>query len=182
MKPNKGDLEDCLYETHRQAAMRENASTQILKATYEVTKGNYKQAIVAAMMTFSDDGKHAPIRITRCMIEQCLNGMQAYAFVYDIRKPIPGFGSSFVKGMEDPLLLDLSQKLACYNLRYAEISRDIQSFLKKRGKDLYPNLAFYTAAATIELGININLCEAIMIEARLSAWNQILTEIENGKT
>ena len=84
----------------------------------------------------------------------------------------PGFGSSFVKDSPDPILLDL-----CYRtVKYQHIWSYVRDYYIIKGRDLWPNLAFYTALVALDQGININFCEAEMIQARIEAWIELLKQ------
>lgn len=181
----QSELTEILYATHFQAAQRDNASTQILKAVYEVTNGNYLQAVTAAIQTFG--GKHAPIKDAIRLLEDirfpnCHEDRLLYLKVNWKYGKIPGFGSSFVKKNYDKKLDSLADLIFHLDPFFEVAKNEIKDYLLLyREKDIYPNLAFYTAAACIILKININLCETLMLESRIRAWSDILTEIEDGK-
>lgn len=175
-------LEFCLMQTHRKAARRDNASTQVLIGTWQSNGNNLIGAITAALQTFG--GRHAPIKNTMKMLEWIYDlppdgiSKEVGFWILDMNNicpngKLPGFGSSFAKGVRDDMLYDLWQ---FFDDRWTVIESRIRQELASAGKNLWPNLAFYTAAAAIELGININFCEHLMIEARIEEWIKILKE------
>ncbi len=170
------DLQTVLYETHYRAAMdRPCASSQILKGVYESNGGNLVAAITAAMQTFG--GKHAPIKDTYewlLFVKTKLNGLDmAIKMVYD--RIVPGFGSSFVRGKFDPLLEPIDNNLFDLRIQWRDTwKRMSNAFFETRRHNLYPNLAFYTAAVAIETNTPIEFCEEIMLRARLEAWINLL--------
>lgn len=179
---------DILFQTHKEAAARPNASTEILTSIYEVTNGNYLKSITAAIQTFGE--KHAPIKETYKLIRDllllCKNKEDRESYLcknYGLNVIIPGFGSHFVKNQPDPILENIADWLYEYDATTYNIANEIRVYLYGRQNiDIYPNLAFYTADLMLKAGMNINLCESFMLEARLSAWNEILIKTENGKT
>lgn len=171
------EILDFLYKTHRLAARRENASTQVLIATWESNGHDLIGAITAAMQTFG--GRHAPIKKTYNFLESVKDLKDDFYPVVSCciqAGRIPGFGSSFAKNKFDDLLSIIESKLYLKNIKWKDLWVKIRNELLLRNKNLYPNLAFYTAAACIEEGININFCEAEMLKARIEEWIKILKE------
>lgn len=180
----KDILKYALIKAHYNASFRDNASTQVLKAAYISNGGLYIPAVTAAMQTFG--GLHAPIKATYNLLEYLLMESREKSIESvteslsaqldeEPNYKVPGFGSSFYKGgQKDPILWELESLISD---QWTLIAGRIRGVLLHEGKSLSPNLAFYTAVTMIELGININLCETIMLEARLKAWNEILAQL-----
>lgn len=168
-------LEKVLYTTHYEAARRQNASTQVLIAAYQSNGGNLLKSISAAMQCFG--GKHAPIKECYSLIERMQSGeSKSILSSYEL---IPGFGSSFAKNRKDDLLNMINGELKKHSSVYGRIAHACQDYLiRYKGVQLFPNLGFYTAAICHYEQININFCEAIMIQARIECWINLLNRKE----
>src|SRR5690349_20648965 len=118
-----------LKETHIAAAMRPNASTQILQGSWQMNGNDLIKSITAAMMSFG--GRHAPIKDAYNIIDGNMHGTKAHVLWSG---KIPGFGSAFVKGEFDPLLRPIQKELANTNTDYNIIAQVIHDYLKLQGK------------------------------------------------
>lgn len=164
-----------LIDAHKQACHRDNASTVVLKTAYMANGNNIIPAIVAALSTLG--GSHAPIKLAYIMVDKLLGKQQEFIDHYVAERDIVyGFGSSFVKGEYDLMLMDLYEYFDVTHdyLFYVHLMKKMRRALKLKGKNLYPNLAFYTAAIAHKNKINIKFCETLMIEARIAEWHNIL--------
>lgn len=176
-------LKIILREAHKKAARRNNASTQVALGSFQTNGGDLSKSITAGLMTFG--GTHAPIKECYKWIEQVYTfdvltkkGASDFSTVmnhilncYEGSK-FPGLGSAFVKDGPDPILDDLCDALK----QYHHIWSFARNYFVIKGKDLWPNLAFYTALVAVVQGININFCESEMIQARIEAWIEMLKE------
>lgn len=173
-------LRELLYEAHRQACLRDNASTQVLIAAYEMNGHQLIPAITAAIATIG--GKHAPIKKTLDItINSYMDGPEWGQDLFDViyglnDEIIYGFGSSFFKGIEDPILEDIKKYLERNHAGYWNIIWEIRGRLKKVNKNLYPNLAFYTACVAHIEKVPYDFCESLVIEPRIPQWIEILKE------
>ena len=165
-------LENALADAHRSACHRDNISTVILKESWRGNGGDLMKSITSAMMSLG--GIHAPIKQTYRMIEEMIHpSYKTYEY-----KIIPGFGSGFIKGEPDPILKYLHEELEKVDNRYIKISHYIRETFLSEGKDLYPNIAFYTAAVAHYLEEDIKFCERFVLETRIPEWINILKDAE----
>lgn len=176
---NMSALLEVLRDTHKKAARRENASTQVLVATWESNGHDLIGAITAAMQTFG--GRHAPIKKTYNFLESLLKIPErdispVISQIISNKLIVWGFGSSFVKGGFDPMLKNIHDELYAHNQKWMIMWDRIRDEILFHKKNLFPNLAFFTAAVCIEEKIDINFCEAEMLKARIEEWIQILKE------
>lgn len=165
-------LVELLIAAHVAACHRDNSSTLILKSAFDSNGGDLIKSVTAALMSIG--GLHAPIKQTYVMLRKILEGKQECDVIcfYEL---VPGFGSSFIKEDNDPLLESLRQEFIDNHLRYYNIGCRITSHLKQKTKHtLYPNLAFYTACVAHIEGHGVQFCERILIEARVPEWINIL--------
>ena len=92
---------------------------------------------------------------------------------------IMGMGHAVYKTM-DPrarILYSISEELAerTQNPKWFELSRKIEGvsrdeFKKLKGKDIYPNVDFYSASVYYMMGINPDLFTSIFAVSRISGW------------
>lgn len=97
----------------------------------------------------------------------------------DAGKKIMGMGHAVYKTM-DPrarLLYRISEKLSerTENAKWFEISRKIEciveeEFKKRKGKDIYPNVDFYSPSIYYVMGINPDLFTPVFAVSRVSGW------------
>jgi len=158
-------------EAHRKSCRRDNVSTVVLRESWNSNGQDLYKSITAAMMTLG--GIHAPIKRCYVMIGRHLRNEPSLP--YDL---VPGFGSSFFKGAIDPILYDLSDYINVNHTQYEDIAIKIHNKLIDQGKNLYPNIAFYTAAVAHIEQQGILFCEKVLIEARIPEWIKILQEYE----
>ena len=181
-------LESILVNAHKTAAWRDNVSTSTLRTAYRVNGHDYIKSITAAMMMLG--GMHAPVKQAYLLIHKIIRllrsgsdedtinvHIESLLTGYDI---IPGFGSHFFKGEADPILNEISEAIkdTCHPL-YFHVGDIIYKHLLNRGKLLYPNLAFYTAAVALVENRSMTLCEQYLIEARIVEWRKILERMED---
>ncbi len=97
----------------------------------------------------------------------------------DAGKMIMGMGHAVYKTM-DPrarILYGISEKLAerTGNIKWFKLSRKIDSvvraeFKKRKGKEIYPNVDFYSPSVYYVMGIDPDLFTAIFAVSRISGW------------
>lgn len=97
----------------------------------------------------------------------------------DAKERIMGMGHAVYKTM-DPrarILLGISEKLAerTGNIKWFELSRKIDSaarveFKKRKGKDIYPNVDFYSPSVYCVMGIDPDLFTAVFAVSRIGGW------------
>lgn len=169
------ELIKVLKEAHIKACHRENVSTQILKASFIANGRDLPKAICSAIMSLG--GPHAPIKDAYCFISDCMerfdeDNIQAQMIRWN---PWPGFGSSFEKGF-DPLLEEIESVISAREPETTKLWEMINRLALQKGKILYPNLAFYTAATCMIEGIKVDFCEKLLLEARIPEWIKILEQ------
>lgn len=164
-----------LINAHKKACHRGNASSQILKASFQMNGGDLIKSITCALQVFG--GRHAPIKQTYSFLYDCLDCVGERERLLYINKYIqhnkivPGFGSGFIKKQPDPLLEEL--RLIFEGTFYDEIANTVTFKSDLFGKKLYPNLSFYTASVAIFNDIPIEFCEKYLLE-RIPEWIKIL--------
>jgi citrate synthase len=169
------ELTELLIEAHKKSCRRDNVSTVVLKTAWDGNDGDLYKSITAAMMTLG--GIHAPIKQCYAMIGRYLRGEP----IPDYYR-VPGFGSSFCKGYPDVFLNDLRDYISLNHFDVYSVEASAKVKLRTQGKDLYPNIAFYTAAVARIEGHGILFCEKLLLEARVPEWIKILEEYEEEKT
>jgi citrate synthase len=142
----------------------------VLKAAWESNGGDLIKSITAALMTLG--GLHAPVKkVYNLLYKLQHNNFDVVLCQYNV---VPGFGSDFVRGAPDPMLNDTAEALYQENRELYDYGTKIHKHLGERGKVLYPNLGFYTAAVAMHEGYNVLFCEKILIETRINEWIRML--------
>lgn len=164
-----------LIIAHKECAKRDNVSKAILLNAFENNGFEIKPAIISAICSLG--GRHAPIKHTYIMLKKMLTAND------DDRKNIalkhtivPGFGCDFVKGERDPILNKLHVILNEERHEFASIENIVREATQK---NIYPNIAFYTAAYAV-LYSNITFCEDVLLIARIPTWIDIMKEFYYG--
>ncbi|HMB44504.1 MAG TPA: citrate/2-methylcitrate synthase, partial [Candidatus Methanoperedens sp.] len=97
----------------------------------------------------------------------------------DAGEKIMGMGHAVYKTM-DPrarILYNISEKLGkrTKNSKWFDLSRKIESisrdeFRKRKGKEIYPNVDFYSPSVYSQMGIDPDLFTSIFAVSRISGW------------
>lgn len=153
-----------LAEQHIISASSGNSSTQALMIAYQSNNCDEAKAIAAAIMCLG--GMHAPIK-------------QTWEFLRTPTKRVvyPGFGNSFEKGFPQRFtaLWNLAIELRFKNL--PETIENIVRFVRMQtNKDIWPNLAFYTALAFVDNHYRDGI--AFIIKSRINEWNNIMKRLD----
>lgn len=173
------ELNITLWQTHEKATRRNPVSTGVVNVCFFSNGGDLPKALCSGLMAMG--GRHAPIKETYELIDSVIHNRIDLINILEIcENYVPGFGSSFVKDAPDPMLLKIHRKLQEVAPEYITVAQKIKEVLADSGKNLYPNLAFYTAAVAHYNKINIVFCEADMIKARIHSWIEMLRE-ESGE-
>jgi citrate synthase len=169
-------LRGLITEAHLKACERDNASSVVFREVFKVTNGSLHQAIAAACCTIG--GQHAPIKDCYAMLVEIMKNIAHSDDVFlgvsnatARMKIIPGFGSSFIKGEDDPMLVPFLINL---NPRWHEVIHECQVILGYRGYKLFPNLAFCTAVFALITGESLELSDRIFYEVRIPKWIELL--------
>lgn len=172
LSERKKDLMRALSKYHAAAALRECASTKAFVAAWLSNGGDFLKSVTSALMTFG--GAHGPVKQCYTLIENDAYQPNKLNIKFPDGTKIPGFGSSFIKEVPDPLLESLHSILvtdeACAN-EIRTWTKNVQQYTNKK---LYPNGAFYTAFAMIEIEMPIELSESLMINARIHSWAKLV--------
>lgn len=174
---------ETLKTAHKKAALRNNASTQVVLGSFQTNGGDLIKSISAGLMTFG--GTHAPIKDCYMWLERVIDydvqtkeGARMFSIMMNdileyheqMGMKLPGFGSAFVKDGPDLILSELCEATGPSSYIWSYV----HNYFNIKEKDLWPNLAFYTALIAVICKININFCEAEMIKARIEAWIELL--------
>lgn len=145
---------------HVKSTYRENASSQMVLTAW-LGSGDFTKAIAAGLLTLGD--RHGPIEKAVASIVQ--------ATIAD--GIVPGWGSSFHKGADDPDWAPVRVLLEANWPKLAGRLALITAALEARGAHVRPNPAAYTAAVAIALGIPPKLAPWLFVSCRLDAWASI---------
>ncbi|MEI6871477.1 MAG: hypothetical protein WCL08_04275 [Verrucomicrobiota bacterium] len=162
-------LSKALYSAHYEAAYRENASTLAVQISAESTQ-DFVKACMAALATIGKN--HAPI-------------VEIYEFLMTGKKTgdkIPGWGSSFHKGKNDPHFIPVRFLLESINKELFNRINEITAELHLAGKNIYPNPGCWTAAAAITFGMPKEISPILFLRPRMDAWAIIFSQTINTKT
>ncbi|MEJ2655603.1 MAG: citrate/2-methylcitrate synthase [Desulfobacterales bacterium] len=166
-------LIELLMEAQEAAVFRENASTHAFIIAAKASD-NFAQAVAAALMTI---GKfHAPITAARNILENADKSFIKDAIAAGTR--IPGYGSSFVKGGQDPIFDKIDSELLKNHQQHHARIWEIFSWIKEYKKtDLYPNAACYTAVvsdiSSVPFGAEIYLFIQGRLPVYVNLWGQL---------
>lgn len=171
-------VEQEIIVMHHVCALRDNASSNIIKAMAQLGKP-MNDAFAAGLLSMG--GKHAPITEAQRYFQSFMDGE-----LHDLPKIVPGFGSAWYKKQRDPAIETFFNNVADANERAADIVDRCDKYLeivrKHTEKDIYPNAAMATAVANITLKRDAVLGMGLVIQGRIAAWEVIYSEnfIERG--
>ena len=165
-------IEENIIEMHHECAMRDNASSNIIKAMAQLGKP-FNDAVAAGLLSMG--GKHAPVQET----QQEFNAFRFTNKVAEDIDVIPGFGSAWYKGEPDPAIEKFFNSLPLVCDEGAELIAIVASYTEEvqlvTGKQLYPNAALATAVGNIAMKQPPFLAPYLVIQGRVSAWADIYT-------
>lgn len=160
---------DHFVKMHTEMAFRNNASSSIIRAMANLGKP-LNDAMAAGLLTL--DTIHAPIR-SAC---ECFNAFEhdgALNAAYCGAK-VPGFGSSWYKNEEDPLVREFLNHLdGETNGIVDDYTKYVQEMWKK---NIFPNAALATAAFAFEENIDPVTAMSKVIVGRMDAWVSIYSD------
>ena len=168
LSESESEILRLLSAAHDESARRENVSHVALVNTF-LGSGSYANAIAAAILTLG--GRHGPIEETMRMLESHTSVVAALDNGVDLL--VPGWGNSFVKGRLDPLWEKTDTALRKARPDLMSRADAITDALHRRGKDVWPNPSYYTAAVAIALKMPPQIAGYLFITARLEAWTEI---------
>lgn len=174
-------IEEAIIILHTQCALRDNASSAIIKAMAQLGKP-YNDAVAAALLTL--DSRHAPASQAQRYFTAWRNNPQFLK--QNHVRIVPGFGSSWFTKETDPVVEEFFNNAAARNAVAAEIIADVDTYTHDvqdhTGKDIFPNAALATAVANLALERKPEQAIALIIQGRLSVWEDIYFDnfIERG--
>lgn len=161
-----------LVEAHQRSA-RDNGSASSTAAVVATEgSGTFLQGVIGALATTGH--RHAPIGAARQVFLHADPAKVTEAA--RAGHMIPGFGSSFHKGVPDPAFQALAARLEA---EFPEAHRrlwELEKALQEAGKAVRVNAAMYTAAACEICGVPAGLEPALFILARLPVWAELVGE------
>lgn len=156
-----------LVNMHTEMAFRNNASSQVIIAMAQLGKP-LNDALAAGLLTL--DTIHAPIQKACAVFNEWIRDTSVITHY----KKIPGFGSSWYKNKQDPVVTEFFEHVGPdYQTMIIGYTKDVQ---EHTGKDLYPNAALATAVAAHILDLEPHMAMSLVIEGRLSAWTSLYGE------
>jgi citrate synthase len=159
-----------LTEAHRACTLRNNPSTNGVMLAAQAS-GSYFQSLIAGLAMLG--GLHGPLVATYDQLESP-DPIWVRRELACGRK-IPGWGSSFVKGMRDPLLQAVHDTLDGLYPEVMERIALIQGAMDSR--KLFPNPSCYTAATALALGLPRESVGYLVVQARLLPWTNLFQEL-----
>ena len=158
-----------------------NASTFTARVVAS-THAHMYACIGAALAALSGDlhgGANTEVMKMLIEIDKIENVDKWIKTKFDTEEKIMGMGHAVYKTM-DPrarILSNISEKLAkrTGNTKWFELSRKIDSvsrdeFIKRKGKEIYPNVDFYSPSVYYIMGIDPDLFTSIFAISRISGW------------
>ena len=154
------ELHAAVLELHGELAMRDCASTAIIKAMAGMSK-DMPESIAAGLLSLG--GHHAPI--DQAMQVWKFGGMPEY---FDQWETIPGFGSSWYRGEPDPAFNGLRELLPDRTLHDLDcLTEAVQAHY---GKMIFPNAAMYTAVTADVMGKDSKFATSLLVRGRIDSW------------
>ena len=167
-------VEQEIVAMHHVCALRDNASSSIIKAMAQLGKP-MNDAFAAALLTLGS--KHAPIEETQQYFENYRNKVLD---ICPLPAIVPGFGSAWYKKQRDPAVETFFNNICGFSDNAAELVNDCDLYLeyvrKHTGKDIYPNAAMATVVANLALKRDSILGMGLVIQGRIAAWECIDSE------
>jgi citrate synthase len=161
---------------HQKIAERMNASTVAIITGAQLGK-DYFTSVASALLTLGN--VHAPLQQTNNLLSMSY----PFNYMYDCLKKgykIPGWGSSFSKGEEDPVFGVLKNQLLIHQPRMMEVVEEITDRLQhSTGSKLYPNAACYTILCfmdhedIVEKNSRALLATDFLISSRMPVWSEL---------
>lgn len=165
-------LLDHLFEAHRKATFRQNASSEVIKAAYMMNGHDFIKAVASGLGTVG--GLHAPIEEVYELLDGFAPNLIRYEYYVLHGKKMPGWGNSFITGKPDPIVESV---MLYIDTGWPEIGKRIEyltDILHGQGKHIYPNMACATAATAIILGMPKELSPVLLLHGRSLAWAEII--------
>ena len=163
-------IEENIIKMHHECAMRNNASSEVIKAMAQLGK-EFGDAVAAALLTTG--GIHAPVKEAQEEFSIFRNNDRLSE---DIDK-VPGFGSAWYKNQPDPVIEDFFNTLPDTCDEGAELVATVEEYTdavqRMYERFIYPNAGLATAVANIALKRPSNMAMGLVIQGRISAWEEL---------
>lgn len=173
LSPTKLALMRAVFRAHDCAA-RSNGNLSSQAAGHaSCGSGRVENALAASILTLGL--RHAPLAEARFVFEHSSETSVREAMERGVK--IPGFGNSFFQGCIDPAWQEVDALLRDQFPQAAKRIDELQSWVNRDGKDLWPNAALYSAAAFSECGVVHGAEIALFVMARLPAWTEIALSV-----
>jgi len=172
-------IEEIIVRMHHECAMRDNASSNIIKAMAQLGKP-FNDAVAAGLLSMG--GKHAPVREAQDLFiawrdDLYNNGGED---TFELPAIVPGFGSAWYKKEKDPVIEKCIDGVATWVDGGAELTDDLDAYTnyvrERTGKDIYPNAAMATALVNIAMKYPSFIAMSHVIQGRIAAWESIYVE------
>lgn len=165
-------IEEIIVQMHHACAMRDNASSNIIKAMAQLGKP-FNDAVAAGLLSMG--GKHAPVREA----QELFNTWREDPSV-ELPKIVPGYGSAWFKGEKDDVIEHCIDGVATWVDGGAELTDELDSYTNHvrmvTGKDIYPNAAMATALVNIAMKYPSYIAMSHVIQGRIAAWETMYVE------
>ncbi|HEX7628032.1 MAG TPA: citrate/2-methylcitrate synthase [Candidatus Methanoperedens sp.] len=172
------DFDICLILHAEHSFNASTFTTRVVASTH----AHMYACIGAALAALSGDlhgGANTEVMKMLIEIDKIENVEKWIKTKLDNEEKIMGMGHAVYKTM-DPrarILSSISEKLAkrTGNLKWFELSRKIaevskDEFIKRKGKEIYPNVDFYSPSVYYIMGIDPDLFTSIFAISRISGW------------
>lgn len=166
LSDNESELLHLLFKAHDASVYRPNISSEMI-VNAAIGSGDYGKAISAAILTLGS--AHAPVS----QVVSLLSAPVPHLIVREILRngqKVPGWGSSFHPGEQDPLWVGVSESVRLNDSKlFEKIERCTQEFWSA-GKRITQNPGCWTGAVAVILGMSPAVAPWLFIQGRLAGW------------
>jgi citrate synthase len=160
-----------VLEAHRKSALRDNASSVVIREVFAMHR-DFAKAVAAGLMTLG--GIHAPLENTAFYLRHTLDGVKAAVQAKINRDSLmPGWGNSFIKGRRDELWIEVDDLLHAHFPELAEKLDAVTGLLQAAGKNVFPNPSAYTVCAALAFDLASHQAVCLFIRGRMLGWEEI---------
>lgn len=173
------EIEDRLlslvFFSHYNSSVRDNVSTCALRVAAAGNGRDFGKSVVAAIMTFG--GTHAPIEKIYGLLERNDATEEASRLLWTGHR-VPGWGHAFCKNGVDPAWRETYEHIQEHFPVMGEKIGSITKVLHDNDRTVFINPGGLTAASAILLRIPPHLASWLIIQGRLTAWAQLIAEMQ----
>ena len=172
-------IEEIIVKMHHACAMRDNASSNIIKAMAQLGKP-FNDAVAAGLLSMG--GKHAPVREAQDLFCEWRHDLynNGGEDTFELPEIVPGYGSAWFKNEKDPVVENCIDGVASWVDGGPELTNDLDAFTtyvqEKTDKYLYPNAAMATALVNIAMKYPSYIAMSHVIQGRIAAWESMYVE------